>query len=132
MANLYPYIFSEDARTQADFYAHALNGEVVSVQTFEQAPNVDESIKDKVMHLTLSAADQIFFMADSVQEPVRLGTQVNLVLEYKTEDEARSVFEALSEGGHVLMPFEKMFWGAMFGRVEDKYGLTWQITTEHE
>ncbi len=132
MANLYPYIFSEDARKQAEFYAYALNGEVVSVQTFEQAPNADESIKDKVMHLTLSAADQIFFMADSVQEPVRLGTQINLVLEYKTEQEAHVVFQKLSEGGKVLMPFEKMFWGAMFGRVEDKYGLTWQISTEHE
>ncbi|MCF6138490.1 VOC family protein [Pseudalkalibacillus berkeleyi] len=132
MANLYPYIFSEDARNQADFYANALNGEVVSVQTFEQAPNVDDAIKDKVMHLTLSAADQIFFMADSVNESVKQGTQINLVLEYKTEDEARSVFENLSEGGSVLMPFDKMFWGAMFGRVEDKYGLIWQITTEHE
>lgn len=132
MANLYPYIFSEDARNQADFYAKALNGEVVSVQTFEQAPNVHDSIKDKVMHLTLSAADQIFFMADSVNESVKQGTQINLVLEYKTEDEARSVFENLSEGGNVLMPFDKMFWGAMFGRVEDKFGLIWQITTEHE
>ncbi|WP_349408334.1 VOC family protein [Pseudalkalibacillus sp. SCS-8] len=132
MANLYPYIFSEDARKQSEFYAQALNGEVVSVQTFEQAPDVNPELKDKVMHLTLSAADQIFFMADSVQEPVQLGTQLNLVLEYKTEDEARTVFENLSEGGKILMPFEKMFWGAMFGRVEDKFGLTWQITTEHE
>ncbi|WP_261130509.1 VOC family protein [Bacillus sp. Marseille-Q3570] len=132
MANLYPYIFSEDAKRQADFYAQALKGEVVSVQTFDQAPGSPPEIAEKVMHLTLQVAGHIFFMADAVREPVHKGSNLNLVLEYRSEDEAREAFDGLSEGGKVLMPFEKVFWGAMFGRLEDQYGVTWQIATEHE
>ncbi|WP_221566602.1 hypothetical protein [Alkalihalobacillus sp. TS-13] len=47
MANLYPYIFSEDAKRQADFYAQTLQGEVVSVQTFDQAPGSPPEIAEK-------------------------------------------------------------------------------------
>jgi PhnB protein len=129
MAKLYPYIFSNDARKQAEFYANALNGEIVNVLTFAEAPNTPEEIKDKVMHLVLQAAGQYFFMADAM-EPVQKGTQLDLTLEFKTEEEARKAFEELSKGGNVLMPFERAFWGAMFGRVEDAFGIRWQIVTE--
>jgi PhnB protein len=131
MAKLYPYIFSEDARKQAEFYAQALNGEIVNVLTFAEAPNMPEELKDKVMHLVLQAAGITFFMADAVED-VERGTALDLTLEFSTEEEARNAFTKLSEGGKVIMPFEKAFWGAMFGRVEDKYGIRWQIVTEHE
>jgi PhnB protein len=29
----------------------------------------------------------------------------------------------------VMMPFERMFWGTMFGRLKDPYGVRWQIAT---
>ena len=130
MATLYPYIFCEDARRQADFYAKAFNGEIVSIQTFADAPHADEQMKDKVMHLTLKAVGHVFFMADSVKDSLQRGNGMDLTLEFKTEEEARKVFEELSNGGKVLMPFDRMFWGAMFGRVEDPFGVRWQIAAE--
>ncbi|MDF2958465.1 MAG: glyoxalase [Paenibacillus sp.] len=130
MAKLYPYIHCEDARGQAEFYAKALSGEIISIQTFAEAPNVNAEIKDKVMHLVLKAAGLQFFMADSVMEPVWRGNGIDLTLEYHSEDEARQAFEGLSQGGKVLMPFQRMFWGAMFGRVEDPYGVRWQVAAE--
>jgi PhnB protein len=130
MAKLYPYIFSEDARKQAAFYAEALGGEVISIKTFGEMPNASEEMKDKVMHLVLSAVGQHFFMADSVMAPMQQGNQIDLTLEFATEEEARKVFEGLAQGGKVIMPFDRMFWGAMFGRVEDPFGVRWQIATE--
>ncbi len=53
MATLTPYIYSSDARKQADFYVKALGGEIVSLRTFADIPDVDESIKNHVMHLEL-------------------------------------------------------------------------------
>ncbi len=96
--------------------------------------------KHRVLHQKLQRKDASdstgcrsnIFLADAVKEPVHKGSNLNLVLEYKSEDEAREAFEGLSDGGNVLMPFEKVFWGAMFGRLEDQYGGIWQITTEHE
>ncbi|WP_345238757.1 VOC family protein [Pontibacillus salipaludis] len=131
MAVCYPYFFCDDARVQSKFYSYALDGDIVSVQTFEDAPDMPNEIKDKVMHLVLKAKGQHFFMADRIEGETISGNQMDLTLEFKDEKEARQVFSRLSEEGRVFMPFEKMFWGAMFGRLEDRFGVRWQIVTEH-
>ncbi|NBI29245.1 VOC family protein [Chengkuizengella marina] len=130
MARLYPYIFSNDAKKQAEFYVQALQGEMINVQTYSDAPEAAKEIKDKVMHLVFQAAGIHFFMSDSVKEPIQSGNQMDLTLEFETEEAARNAFDNLSNGGKVVMPFEKMFWGSMFGRLEDSYGVRWQITTQ--
>jgi PhnB protein len=130
MAKLYSYIYSEDARGQAEFYAKALGGEIESVRTFADAPQASDDIKDKVMHLVLKAAGLTFYMADNVMEPIRRGNGLDLTLEFASEEEARRAFEGLSQGGKVMMPFQRMFWGTMFGRAEDPYGVRWQVVTE--
>jgi PhnB protein len=130
MAKLYPYLYSNDAKSQARFYAEAFGGEIVGIRTFADVPGMEDSIQDKVMHLTLQMAGLTIFMADSVSEPVHRGNGLDLTMEFETEDEARTVFQKLSDGGSVIIPFQRMFWGAMFGRVEDRYGVRWQITVE--
>lgn len=60
---------------------------------------------------------------------IQPGNQIDITLEFETEAEAILTFEGLSEGGEIIMPFGKMFWGTMFGRVEDPYGVRWQIAT---
>ncbi len=134
MANLYPYIYSDDARRQAEYYVKALGGEIILLKTFAEMPQADdqtrERLKDKILHLRLRAAGQIIFMADSVREPVKRGNGMDLALEFADEQAARQAFAGLSAGGEVLMPFAKQFWGAMAGMVVDMFGVRWQITTE--
>lgn len=130
MFKLSPYIYGEDSRTQAEFYAKALNGEIVMVKTFAEMPGASEDMKDRVMHLVLKVGDQVFYMADSNGE-VQRGSGMDLTLDFSTEEEAREVFENLANGGEVLMPFERMFWGTMFGRLLDPFGVRWQISTMH-
>lgn len=79
------------------------------------------------MHLVLKACGLTFYMADS--DRVERGGGLDLTLEFGTDAEAEEVFTALSEGGKVLMPLQRMFWGTMFARIEDVYGVRWQIAT---
>ncbi|GGG73673.1 VOC family protein [Paenibacillus radicis (ex Gao et al. 2016)] len=130
MALLRAYLFGEDVRQQAAFYSEALRGEIVSVQTFGDIPGTEEKDRNWVMHLVLHAAGQVFYMADA--GPIERGNGLELTLEFETEQEGRQAFEALSAGGKVFMPFERMFWGTVFGRLEDKYGVRWQISTQPE
>lgn len=51
MAKLTPYIFSEDAKAQAEFYISALGGEILSVKTFGELPGSNEEMKDKVLKI---------------------------------------------------------------------------------
>ncbi|NOV02605.1 VOC family protein [Paenibacillus planticolens] len=130
MATLTPYLYSSSARKQADFYVKALGGEIVSLRTFADMPGADESMNDRVMHLELHALGLRFFMADAGTETVDRGRGMDLTLEFQSEEEARQIFAGLSDGGKVMMPFERMFWGTMFGRLEDPFGVVWQISTE--
>lgn len=127
MTKLSPYIFSEDARAQAAFYVKALGGEITSIKTYADMPNAPEEMKDKVMHLELQLGELQIYLADS--SDIESGNQIDIALEFETEEEAIRTFEGLSEGGEVIMPFGRMFWGTMFGRVEDPYGVRWQIAT---
>ena len=136
MANLYPYIYSDDAARQAEYYVKALGGEIILRKTFADMPQADEQtrerLKDKILHLRLRAAGQILFMSDSVREPVKRGNGMDLTLEFADEQEARQAFAGLSEGGEILMPFAMQFWGAMAGMVVDMFGVRWQITVEYK
>ena len=129
MAKHTTYIMSEDAKAQAEFYTRALGGEILSVMTHGQLPGAKEELKDKVVNLSLMAGGINFLMSDSVFEPVIQGNAINLCLEYATEAEAREAFDKLAEGGKVKCPLEPAFWGALFGHIEDKYGVMWMITT---
>jgi len=130
MAKLTPYIMSEDARAQAEFYTQALGGEILSVMTHGQLPDAEQSMKDKVMHLSLVAGGVQFFMTDFVFGSVSRGNGMYLNLDFETEAEAREAFDNLAEGGNVKYPLQRAFWGALFGQLEDKYGVLWMISSE--
>jgi PhnB protein len=42
-------------------------------------------------------------------------------------DEGRRIFEALADGGQVLMPYEHQFWGADYGMCRDRFGINWMV-----
>ncbi|NGM83037.1 VOC family protein [Paenibacillus sp. 7124] len=129
MAKLTPYIFSEDAKSQAAFYTEALGGEILDVMTFADGPDPNPEYKDKVMHLSLKAAGIVFYMCDSMWAFER-GNGLALSLEFPAEAEAYAAFDKLAEGGKIMEPLKKQFWGAHFGQLEDKYGIIWQVMTE--
>ncbi|WP_409342313.1 VOC family protein [Paenibacillus sp. MBLB4367] len=130
MAKHTTYLFTEDAKAQAEFYIQAFGGEIVSVMTHGQLPDASEALKDKVLHMSLIAGGVTFYMCDSVSEPVNGGNAVNQCMEFATEAEAHEAFDKLAEGGTVKHPLVPAFWGSLFGQIEDKFGIQWMITTE--
>ena len=60
MATLSPYIYSGDARNQADFYVGVFGGEIISIQSYGDLPGMEESKKHLVMHLELQALGLYF------------------------------------------------------------------------
>ncbi|BCG58442.1 VOC family protein [Paenibacillus sp. URB8-2] len=96
MAKLTPYIFSEDARSQASFYTEALGGEILGVMTFADGPGPNTEYKDKVMHLSFTAAGILFYMSDSFK-PIERGNGLALTLEFSAEEEAYAAFDKLAK-----------------------------------
>lgn len=89
---------------------------------------VPPGAKDLVMHTALPVGSLTLMGADAPPgrgQPLG-GFQISL----DDEDEAtvKRLFEALSEGGSVMMPLAKTFWSPLFGMCTDKFGVGWMVS----
>ncbi|MCC3372626.1 VOC family protein [Cohnella sp. REN36] len=129
-AKLTPYIASQDARAQADFYIQALGGEILSLVTHGQNPGSPAEMSDKVMHMVLSVAGgNMLFLSDAFG-PTGSEGSIAFGLTFGDVEAARQANANLGEGGTQKYPFEKQVWGAYYGEVVDKFGIRWQIAQQ--
>ena len=127
-----PYLaFNGNCREAMEFYKEALDGEL-KIQTFGESPlEVPPEYKDKVMHATLTFGDAIIMASDGMPgHEVTFGNSVNLSIAALTVEDGERMFNNLSAGGTVTMPWNKTFWNSMFGMLTDKYGMDWMVGTE--
>lgn len=54
----------------------------------------------------------------------------SLSLSAPNDADAERLFNALGDDGHVQMPLGKTFYVSSFGRVADRFGVSWMIMTE--
>jgi len=131
---LTPYIiFNGQCEEALNFYAKTLNGEIKHLSRFEGSPAEEMSAdKQKILHATFEAGEVIFMASDSGEDGTISpnGGMVHLTLDVKTAEELDKVFNALSEGGNITMPLQDAFWGARFGMLTDKYGVSWMFNHE--
>jgi PhnB protein len=127
-----PYLaFNGRCREAMTFYKEALDGEL-SIQTFGESPmEVPPENKDNVMHATLTFGDAIIMASDGMPgHEVVFGNSVNLSISALTVEDGERMFNNLSTGGTIILPWDKTFWGAMFGMFTDKFGMHWMIGVE--
>ena len=100
-----------------------------------QAYSVSESDGEKILHVSLSIGESLVLMGSDAPvgfperspEGIVKGNNVSISLDFDSVEEARRVYGGLSADGRVRMPFDKVFWGAYFGWVVDKFGIHWII-----
>ena len=119
--------FDGSAAEAMRFYEGALNAKLdVLVKSGARPPGS----ADRVMHAQLSFKDGGVLMASD-----RIGGQpydgmkgFSVALSYRSADEARRAFDALSDGGVVAMPLQPSFFAETFGMVIDRFGAPWTIS----
>ena len=129
-----PYInFSGNAEEALTFYQEVFGGEIELQRWSEMPPNPQMPVGDdwqtKIMHAALTIRDDVTIYLSDFWEEVEGAYHNSVVLhvEFDSEDELRRVFDALSAGGTVNMPVDKMFWGAVYGDLVDKFGIGWGL-----
>ena len=132
MIQLAPYLNLNGKCEEAlNFYKDCLGGTISDLHRFEGSPaeaQVGAGQKDKIMHSTFTFDGGTFMASDGSGESSP-PTDGNVALSIGLDDEKRAaeIFNALSAGGDVLVPFEKQFWGATFGMCKDRYGIQWMV-----
>lgn len=70
-----------------------------------------------------------FWFADDVN-PVSKGNMVRLVITIPTAEEARNIFDLLSDEGHISLPPVESFYSTFHAALTDKFGVSWNIVAE--
>ena len=125
--------FSGNCNEAISFYKEVLGAEVKEIAYFKDAPE-DSGLEagslppDFVMHSFISIEGALLSMTDGSETPPS-GTNYSFLITKDTADEVSALFGKLSEGGKVIEALAPVFWASMYGMVEDRFGLTWQIMT---
>jgi PhnB protein len=135
MATINPYLnFNGNTEDAFNFYKSVFGGEFASFQRFKDTPgceNVQAHEADKIMHVALPIGKGNVLMAtdtlESMGHSVTSGSNFSISISTESKEETNNLFDKLSSGGQVTMPLEKMFWGAYFGMLTDKFGIQWMV-----
>lgn len=135
MKSISPYLnFKGKTEEAFNFYRSVLGGEFTMMQRFKDMPGAEktpDNEKDLILHVSLTLGKGVVLMGSDVPESrgrsVTFGNNIHISVDAESEEEAEKLFKGLSKGGKVDMPFQKMFWGAMYGSFADKYGVQWMI-----
>ncbi|WP_118974685.1 VOC family protein [Taibaiella koreensis] len=131
MEPITPYLnFNGNAAEALAFYAKAFDGEIVFQQPYGDSPMAGSpDWKDKIMHATFQAGSLTLMVSDTPgpEEQVTAGSNTQLSLNFKHEEDIDRVFAAMSEGARITMPLQDTFWGAKFGMLVDKFDIHWMF-----
>jgi PhnB protein len=73
----------------------------------------------------------MIMMSDVFKEqPVSTNGNIQLSVDVDNESKLDEVFTKMAEGGTVTMPLADQFWGAKFGMLTDKFGVSWMFNCE--
>ncbi|MDP4286201.1 MAG: SRPBCC domain-containing protein [Bacteroidota bacterium] len=94
-------------------------------------PPIADEIKKMVLHVELPITGNHILMATDAPKEMGFtltqGNNMHICIEPETREEAKRVFDELSNGGNITMPLKDMFFGAYFGEFSDKFGINWMI-----
>lgn len=133
---LVPYFtFNGNCEEAVKFYQKVLGGESQILHFGDAPPNpafsVPDSVKNLVMHAELRKNGHVIRFSDTFPNaPYSAGNNISFSLEFAEKDETKAIFEALSEGGTVEMALQETFFSPLYGKLTDKFGVIWQLTTK--
>jgi PhnB protein len=126
--------FDGDCEEAFAVYARVLGGTVTFALRYRDSPmaaQVPDAWVDKIAHCTLTLADGCrLYGNDSVPDTYEPSGGFSLTTNPADAETARTVFDALAEGGQVTMRLQETFWAIAFGTLVDRFGIPWTINCE--
>ena len=115
---LYPCLwFDQQAREAADLYTKAFPGAEIHADTGLVV--ITDIYGHKIMGLNGGPAFQI-------------NPSISLYVRSTDKAQAGRTWDHLAEGGKVMMPLGQYPWSECYGWVQDRFGMTWQITVVNQ
>ncbi|KEO57736.1 MULTISPECIES: VOC family protein [Thalassospira] len=123
--------FDGNCRQAFEFYQSVLGGELI-MMPFGDTPMAGDTaeLNDKIAHACLMGDGWHLMASDCPPGYFAKMQGMTASLHFEKATDARKMFDTLSSGGEVTMPFEETFWSPGYGMFTDKFGTPWMINTE--
>lgn len=123
MQKITPHLwFDTQAKEATAFYTTLFPDSAVTyVNTITGTPSGDCDI----VNFRLAGLD---FMAISAGPYFKMNPSVSMFVVFDNEAEIESTWNKLIEGGKALMEYNTYPWAKKYGWLQDKYGLSWQLS----
>lgn len=129
-----PYLFFNGRCEEAlAFYREALGAEVTMQMRYSEAPGgcpegmLPPGFENKIMHASMRIDEAVVMASDGNSNEPAGFKGFSLSLDARDGAHAEKLFNALSQGGQVVMPLGKTFYASSFGMVQDKFGVSWMV-----
>jgi len=130
-----PYLFFDGRCEEAiEFYKRVLGAQVDMMLRYKESPQKPPSgsfppgTENKIMYANLKIGESRVMAADHCGNgPKPKFDGFSLSASAANETEAKKLFDALADGGHVQMPLGKTFFSPSFGMVVDRFGVMWMV-----
>lgn len=119
--------FDDQAEKAADFYVSIFeNAKIINTTPYQVETPSDKPI-GSVMTVDFELEGQQFTGLNGGPH-FTPNSAISFFVMCETEDEVDRIWEELLNGGTALMKLDSYGWSEKYGWVQDRYGLTWQIS----
>jgi predicted 3-demethylubiquinone-9 3-methyltransferase (glyoxalase superfamily) len=116
--NIHPCLwFDGNAKAAADFYCSLFKNSKITTDT------------PMVVMFELSGKK---FMGLNGGPMFKINPSISLFVLCESINETNELWNKLMDGGKTLMPIDKYPWSERYGWVQDKFGLTWQVSVVYK
>ncbi|WP_440896794.1 VOC family protein [Amphibacillus sp. Q70] len=135
---LTPYLLLDGKANEAiDFYTNVFDADIESRELLKDWPqefdhHIPEGYENNVMHAHLNIGQSQLMLADTLPgQTMKQGSTITIMIDVKEVSDARRLFSALLVDGEETMALQESSFSPAMGQVKDKFGIEWQIITEH-
>lgn len=130
------FTFAGNAEEAMNFYIQVFGAKVKEIYRYGDMPEGTfaemEPLTDGQKNLIISSSidfggNQLDFCDQEPQAQITKGDNIMMDICESDEKEIKRLFEALAEGGNILLPLTPQCWTPNFGIVTDCYGICWNI-----
>ncbi len=140
MASINTYLtFNGNCEEAFNLYKSVFGGEFAHIGKFKDMPEdakhpISEEEKENIMHVSLPIGKGSVLMGSDTggewASNFKQGNNFSISINADSKEDADRLFNALSNGGQVIMPMGNTFWESYFGMLTDKFGINWMVSFE--
>ena len=128
-----PYLFFAGRCEEAlSFYRESIGAQIDMVMRYNESPDpippgqLQAGFENKIMHTSFRVGQTTVMASDGCDDQSKFDG-FRLALSVASEAEAHQAFNALANGGSIMMPLVRTFWSPCFGMLTDKFNVSWMV-----